>query len=61
LQSGFNYLDPSAGLGFIQNNAANEMSAYNTAIGADATRDAGLIQGSASILSSLIPSFKIGK
>ena len=60
LQSGFNYLDPSAGLGFIQNNAANEMSAYNTAIGADATRDAGLIQGSASILSSLIPSFKIG-
>jgi hypothetical protein len=61
LQSVFNYLDPSAGLGFIQNNAANEMSAYNTAIGADATRDAGLIQGSASILSSLIPSFKIGK
>jgi hypothetical protein len=60
LQSGFNYLDPSAGLGFIQNNAANEMSAYNTAIGADATRDAGLIQGGASILSSLIPSFKIG-
>ncbi len=61
LQSGFNYLDPSAGLGFIQNNAANEMSAYNTAIGADATRDAGLIQGGASVLSSLIPSFKIGK
>tara|TARA_R110002012_G_scaffold160471_1_gene322361 strand:+ start:363 stop:2093 length:1731 start_codon:yes stop_codon:yes gene_type:complete len=61
LQSGFNYLDPSAGLGYLQNNAANEMSAYNTAIGADATRDAGLIQGSASILSSLIPSFKIGK
>lgn len=60
LQSGFNYLNPSAGLGFIQNNAANEMSAYNTAIGADATRDAGLIQGGASILSSLIPSFKIG-
>lgn len=61
LQSGFNYLDPSAGLGFIQNNAANEMSAYNTALGADATRDAGLIQGGASILSSLIPSIKIGK
>ncbi len=61
LQSGFNYLDPSAGLGFIQNNAANEMSAFNTAIGADATRDAGLIQGGASILSSLIPSIKIGK
>lgn len=61
LQSGFNYLDPSAGLGFIQNNAANEMSAYNTALGANATRDAGLIQGGASILSSLIPSFNIGK
>jgi len=55
LQSGFNYLNPSAGLGFIQNNAANEMSAYNTALGADATKNAALIQGGATILSSLIP------
>ena len=55
LQSGFNYLDPSAGLGFIQNNAANEMSAYNTQVGADATQNASLIQGGATILSSLIP------
>ena len=59
-QPGFNYLNPQAGLGYIQNNAAQEMSAYNTAIGADATRDAGLIQGGATVLSSLIPSFKIG-
>jgi len=55
LQSGFNYLNPSAGLGYIQNNAANEMSAYNTQVGADATQNAALIQGGATILSSLIP------
>ena len=59
-QPGFNYLNPSAGLGYIQNNAANEMSAYNAQLGANAKRDAGLIQGGATILSSLIPSFKIG-
>lgn len=59
-QPGFNYLNPSAPLGYIQNNSANEMSAYNTALGAAATKDAGLIQGGATVLSSLIPSFKIG-
>ena len=55
LQSGFNYLNPSAGLGYLQNNAANEMSAYNTQLGANATQNAALIQGGAAILSSLIP------
>ena len=55
LQSGFNYLNPSAGLGYIQNNAANELSAYNTQLGADATQNAALIEGGATILSSLIP------
>ncbi len=54
-QPGFNYLNPSASLGYIQNNAANELSAYNTQVGADATQNAALIQGGATILSSLIP------
>ena len=54
-QPGFNYLNPSASLGYIQNNAANELSAYNTQLGADATQNAALIQGGATILSSLIP------
>ena len=53
LQSGFNYLDPSAGLGFIQNNAANEMSAYNTALGAQATQNAGIMEGNAGIIQGI--------
>jgi len=44
-QPGFNYLNPSAGLGYIQNNAANEMSAYNAQLGANAAQNAGLIEG----------------
>jgi hypothetical protein len=53
LQSGFNYLDPSAGLGFIQNNAANEMSAYNTALGAQATQNAGIMEGNAGLIQGI--------
>jgi len=52
LQSGFNYLNPSAGLGYLQNNAANEMSAYNTALGAQATQNAGIIEGVTGLLGS---------
>lgn len=52
LQSGFNYLDPSAGLGYLQNSAANEMSAYNTALGAQATQNAGIIEGVTGLLGS---------
>jgi hypothetical protein len=42
LQSAPQYIDPSAGLGFIQNQNANQASMYNAQIGADAAKTAGM-------------------
>lgn len=45
LQSAPQYIDPSAGLGFIQNQSANQASMYNAQIGADAAKTAGMWGG----------------
>lgn len=45
LQSGPQYLNPEAGLGFISQMAANEASMYGANVAADAARMAGLYQG----------------
>jgi hypothetical protein len=42
LDSGPQYLNPEAGLGFIQNQATNAANMYGAQIGADATKQAGL-------------------
>ena len=43
LQSQPQYLSPETGLGFIQNRSANLANMYNAQIGAEATRDAGMM------------------
>ena len=43
LQSGPQYMNPEAGLGYISNMAANEANMYAAQLSADATRDAGLM------------------
>ncbi|MDC0369661.1 hypothetical protein OAN13_08190 [Opitutales bacterium] len=43
LQSGPQYLNPEAGLGYISNMAANEANMYAAQLSADATRDAGMM------------------
>ena len=43
LQSGPQYLNPEAGLGYISQMAANEASMYGAQLAADATRDAGMM------------------
>ena len=43
LQSGPQYLNPEAGLGYISNMAANEANMYAAQLSADATRDAGFM------------------
>lgn len=45
LQSGPQYLNPEAGLGFIQNQATNAANMYNAQVGADATKTAGMWGG----------------
>jgi len=43
LQSGPQYLNPESGLGFIQNQATNQANMFNAQVGADATRQAGIM------------------
>ena len=43
LQSGPQYLNPEAGLGYISNMAANQANMYAAQLSADATRDAGMM------------------
>jgi len=43
LNSGPQYLNPEAGLGYISNMAANQASMYGAQLAADATRDAGMM------------------
>jgi hypothetical protein len=50
LESGPQYLNPEAGLGFIQNQATNAANMYGAQIGADATRSAGMWGGIGSAL-----------
>jgi hypothetical protein len=45
LDSGPQYLNPEAGLGFIQNQATNAANMYGAQVGAGATRSAGLMGG----------------
>ncbi len=42
LQSGPQYLNPEAGLGYIQNQATNAANMYNAGVAADATKKAGI-------------------
>jgi hypothetical protein len=49
LQSAPQYLDPSAGLGYIQAQNANQASMYNAQLGANATRQAGMFGGLGSL------------
>jgi hypothetical protein len=50
LESGPQYLNPEAGLGFIQNQATNAANMYGAQLGADATRTAGMWSGIGSVL-----------
>jgi hypothetical protein len=53
LNSGPQYLNPEAGLGFIQNQATNAANMYGAQIGADATKSAGMWSGLGSLAGSL--------
>ena len=53
LNSGPQYLNPEAGLGYIQNQAANAASMYNAQVGAEAAKTAGLYGGIGSALGGL--------
>jgi hypothetical protein len=53
LQSAPQFIDPSAGLGFIQNQQANQASMYNAQIGADAAKTAGMWGGIGSAVGGL--------
>jgi hypothetical protein len=53
LNSGPQYLNPEAGLGFIQNQATNAANMYGAQIGADATKTAGMWSGLGSLAGSL--------
>jgi hypothetical protein len=54
LQSAPQYLNPEAGLGFIQNQATNAANMYSAQVAADATRDAGLMSGLGSLGGGLL-------
>jgi len=54
LNSGPQYLNPEAGLGFIQNQAANAASMYNAQVGAEAAKTAGLYSGLGSLGGGLL-------
>jgi hypothetical protein len=49
LQSGPQYLNPEAGLGYIQTQATNAANMYNAGVAADATRQAGIYNAIGSI------------
>ena len=49
LQSGPQYLNPEAGLGYIQNQATNAANMYNAGVAADATRQAGIYSAIGSV------------
>ena len=51
LDSGPQYLNPEAGLGFISNQATNAANMFNAQTAADATRSAGMFGGIGSVLS----------
>jgi hypothetical protein len=53
LQSAPQYLSPESGLGFIQNQAAQQASMYNAQVGADAMKTAGMWGGIGSLGGSL--------
>ena len=53
LQSAPQYLNPEAGLGFIQNQATNAANMYSAQVAADATRQAGLMSGIGGALGGL--------
>jgi len=53
LQSAPQYLNPEAGLGFIQNQATNAANMYSAQVAADATRQAGMMGGIGSALGGL--------
>ena len=53
LNSGPQYLNPEAGLGFIQNQATNAANMYSAQVAADATRQAGLMSGIGGALGGL--------
>jgi hypothetical protein len=54
LDSGPQYLNPEAGLGFIQNQATNAANMYGAQIGADATRSGGIMGGIGSLAGGLL-------
>ena len=60
LDSGPQYLNPEAGLGFIQNQATNAANIYGAQIGADATRSAGKWGGLGSALGGAFGMFNFG-
>ena len=60
LQSGPQYLNPEAGLGFIQNQATNAANMYGAQQAADATRQAGLYSGIGSVLGGGLSAFNFG-
>jgi hypothetical protein len=54
LNSGPQYLNPEAGLGFIQNQATNAANMYGARVTGDATKTAGLITGLTSLGGGLL-------
>ena len=54
LQSGPQYLNPEAGLGFIQNQATNAANMYGAQLAADANRSAGIMGGLGSAAGGLL-------
>jgi hypothetical protein len=60
LNSGPQYLNPEAGLGFIQNQATNAANMFNAQTGADATVRGAKIGAVGNVLGSLMPSWEIG-
>jgi len=60
LNSGPQYLNPEAGLGFIQNQAANAASMYNAQVGAEAAKTAGLYSGLGSLGGGLLGNLNVG-
>ena len=59
LQSGPQYLNPEAGLGFIQNQATNAANMYGAQLAADATRSAGIASGFGSAAGGLLGNTKL--
>ena len=54
LQSAPQYLNPEAGLGFIQNQATNAANMYSAQVAADATKQAGIMSGLGSLGGGLL-------